>query len=262
MRVNGEKILFINSWMNFCCLLLASNIARVHFRPGKALIASLVGAVYAVLAWMPYQGLRCFPALTGAAAIMCITAYGNKGIRLTPFFMASGWLLAGISEFAVKHGLNGWMVIGAGSAVPLCVCIAGTRNYAKHTESFLLIIQCRGKMAVLPAMIDSGNLLTEGITGVPVIVAPERMLLSILPAGTASNDLATLPAGWRLIGVCTAAGRKTLMCFHPDSIILRQGRKRWRAEAAIAISDFKENRALVPPALFFLQGEEKNHACV
>ena len=105
---------------------------------------------------------------------------------------------------------------------------------------------------MLPALRDSGNRLSDGISGLPVIVAPEKRVVRLLPAGVRAADLATLPPGWRLLPIRTAAGEGTLMCFRPDSAELVQDGKARQVEATIAISDFAEKSALVPEELFIL----------
>ena len=110
----------------------------------------------------------------------------------------------------------------------------------------------------VPALRDSGNLLRDGATGLPVIVAPEALLRPLLPAGVRSADLSTLPPGWHLTRARTAAGSACLMCFFPDNLTLSQGRRSHRVQAAVALSDFSSPRALLPEAIFSQEG--KDHA--
>ena len=74
-----------------------------------------------------------------------------------------------------------------------------------------------------------------------MIVAPEKEAAHLLPDGTRPGDPATLPVGWRLLPIRTAAGHGTLMCFRADQLELRTNGKARRIDAAIAISGFSEN---------------------
>ena len=83
-----------------------------------------------------------------------------------------------------------------------------------------------------------------------MVVASGRALTPHLPPGTDCMDPSTLPAGFRLIPVRTAAGSHLMMCFRPRGLYIRRGRV-WRAaEAVVAISaDLPGPRALLPAAL-------------
>ena len=118
----------------------------------------------------------------------------------------------------------------------------------------------KGITAEATALRDTGNLLLDSVSGLPVIVLPRNLVRDFLPRGTDLKDLSTLPAGWRLLRVKTAAGSKALMCFTPDEIIIRQGTRTWQIEAAAAVADFAETRALLPDSLFCEQREGMCHA--
>ena len=73
-----------------------------------------------------------------------------------------------------------------------------------------------------------------------------RHFRPMLPPGTDLRDLATLPRGWRLIRVRTAAGVKTAMAFVPD---------------AAAVMDMPGRYALAPDSLFRpAEEKEGSHA--
>ena len=99
----------------------------------------------------------------------------------------------------------------------------------------------------LDGLVDSGNLLRDPVTALPVVVAPYAALRAHLPEGLRCDDLSTLPRGFRLLSVRTAGGRAMLMCFRPRALYVRQGRV-WRAaEAVVAVSPaLYGNTALLP----------------
>ena len=98
-----------------------------------------------------------------------------------------------------------------------------------------LILTAGGKTARMPVLRDSGNLLRFGGGGLPVIAAPEKLIRPLLPPGTDLRDLATLPRGWRLIRLRTAAGEKTAVAFEPDGAVLMRGGKKMRVRLAVAV---------------------------
>lgn len=246
MRVNGEAFFLINGWMNYLSLLIASRMGHIRLKAGKAVLSAAVGAFYSVIAWTGKPFLSSFPMVILSALFMSALSFGSSAVKAVPLMLASGWLLSGMSNFALKKGAGSWAVIilCSGAVLVICLCMTGYGKAIGRLE-----IAAGGKQAAMLSLADNGNLLREKITGLPVIIAPEKEIGPLLPPGTDIHDLSTLPEGWRLIGIRTAAGTRTLMCFHPDQIILRQGMKARKIDAAVAISDFEEHRALLPAGL-------------
>ncbi len=261
MRICGEAFLCVNGWMDFLCLLLAARLGRSRFSAGKALISAGLGAVYGAAAWsLGEPGLRGVPALALVCLGMALIAFGRRGPRLFLLVMAAGWLLSGLSDFVLKRGLPSASVIGIDSGAALGVLLLTRRiGGVRGGHCSLRIDYKRGSVAV-SALRDTGNLLTDGVSALPVIVLPLRLAKPFLPPGTRADDLSTLPSGWRLVRAKTAAGVRTLMCFTPDQIVISRGKRVWRAEAAVAVSDFDENSALLPESLFYEPEEETCHA--
>ena len=260
MRVYGEAFFIINVWMDFLCLLLAARLGRSRFHAGKALISSGLGGVYGVLAWTSEgRFLRGVPMLLAVCLLMCGIAFDKRCLRLFLLVFAAGWMLSGLSNFVMEKGGPPWAVILMDSGAVLAVLLL-TRQIRSGGGCYSLQIMNRGQSAEIPAMRDTGNLLADGVSGLPVIVVPERLARDFLPPGTDLKDLSTLPPGWRLLRVKTAAGSKALMCFTPDQIVLRQGTRVQYAEAVIAVAGFQEKCAMLPDSLFSEQREGMCHA--
>lgn len=260
MRVSGEAFLLMNGWMDFWCLYLAAAIRRTRFFPVRAAIAAGLGAGYAVWALGGPCWARSCLGLAGSALLLSAAAFGPKGLRLTPFVALSGWTLSGAAAFLRDRGwAAAWILLLCGCAAAAVGRLLGRSGVPADRGGYILQITWRGRTLRLPALRDSGNLLTDAWSGLPVIVASARALAPLLPGGVRPDDLATLPAGFRLIRAATAAGGKTLMCFVPDRTIVIGDGKRWRVEAAVALSGFREGRALLPEAIFSGKGE-RDHA--
>ena len=261
MRVYGEAFLFINGWMDFLCLLLAARLGRRRFNAGKALISAGFGAVYGLVAWSAgARALRSVPVMVLVCFGMTFAVFGRGGPRLFPLVAGAGWMLSGLSDFVLRQGAAPASAIWINGGFAYFVLLL-TRRIGKNCGGqYRLRIVFQGNTIFLPALRDTGNLLTDGITGLPVIVMPRNLAGPFVASGINVNDLGDLPTGWRLIRVKTAAGNKTLMCFTPDRIVIRQGKQTWRAEAVIAVSDFEESRALLPDSLFYEQREGTCHA--
>ena len=258
MRVYGEAYFLINGWMNFVSLLLAAGLARFRFPAARAALAAALGAAYAILAWRGAPWLRGGAALLIGAALMAGIAFGPRGARLFPLVLAAGLFFSGMMEALCRRGAAAWISLLLAGAASAALGQAGRRMGLGANGQFWLIIRYRGREEKVPAFRDSGNLLSDAMTGLPVVVAPEKQLRALFPESVSAADLSSLPPGGRFIRVRTASGSRTLPCFRPERLTLLQGKRKWEIHAMVALSDFSEKRALLPEALF--HREEEYHA--
>ena len=107
-----------------------------------------------------------------------------------------------------------------------------------------------GNAVILPAMLDSGNLLRDPVTGLPVLVVPRKAARLLFPGVYDLGDLASLPLGFRLLNVRTAAGSALLPLFRPDEcrLYLNGHPSEARLLVAVAGPEYGGAQALVPMA--------------
>ena len=258
MRINGEAFLAINGWMNYLSLFLAARLGKARFRPLRAALGALAGAVWAVPAWEMPKLLGSVPALLGAALVMALIAFGRRAPSLWILVMISGLLLSGCASFLRRQGLNAGWTLSSCAAMAWLLCRERQRLVPAHSGRCRVIITWRGRTVCLPALRDSGNLLRDGVTGLPVIAVAEKLLFPLLPPGTAGADPLSLPAGFRLLPMQTASGKCLAVCFHPQEIWLVRGNKKWPADALVALTKEDMPRALLPECLFDQEEERKN----
>jgi len=262
MKVRGEMFLLINAWMNFLSLALAARVGRRRFRPGRAALASALGAAYALGSWMGGGGWRGAVPLLLAALLMAWVAFGRAAWRLAPLTLGGGLLLSGGADYLIKKGAGGGQVLLLCAGLTLIICFFVRRRGPPGLGDVTLRLALEGRWAAVPAIRDSGNLLRSGFDALPVAAVPWALIRDILPRGVDPRDLATLPRGWRLVRARTAAGDKTMMCFTPEKVLLCRGKNQWPAEAAVALSDMPGKYALLPEELFRPEAamEEGYHA--
>lgn len=106
------------------------------------------------------------------------------------------------------------------------------------------------RSVLLPAMLDSGNLLRDSITGLPVLVVPWRAMMVLFPQAGDWMQPGQLPPGFRLLNVRTAAGGGLLPLFRPDLCRLYVRGRRWETELLVAAAgrEYDGVQALVPLA--------------
>lgn len=272
----------VNAGMDLLCLILTARLC--HAKTGRLRLvgAAAFGGGYAALILLAGLSLP-FGILLDllAAAIMTVIAFWRREtpvfriLRLTfvVFFVSA--LLAGLLtlfyqgmnrlnlplEALSGDGLSVWIfaVLGALSGL---LTIRGGRflGYAgKHREVDLLLCfdQREGR---LHALVDSGNLLKDPLSGRGVIVAEKQKILPLLPDDLrrrlSSGDLAEWVGDGRgkirLIPTRSATGEKLLPALSPKKLILEEKGKRWAADYLIALSELgtEQSRgfdALLPP---------------
>lgn len=250
MRVYGEAYFCLNMGMDFLCLLLAARLGRLRFRPGRALLAAGLGGGYALLALMGPPWLGGAWGLMLSALCMCLLAFGRRGLRGFPLLLAVGLFFWGVAEYFRGRRAPAGLILAGCAFSGLGLAALLLRRGPDGEGRFEVELRLGGRRAVLPALRDSGNLLADPVSGLPVIVIPAPLARSLLPPGTRPERLDTLPPGGRLIRMRTAGGVGTAMLFCPDEIILRQGGAARRVDAMAAAAPFRDCWALLPEALF------------
>lgn len=154
-------------------------------------------------------------------------------------------LLAGVGRMLLSLSLPpGWIPLCAALTMPLIVRMhTGTASPPCATVE----IHLYRRHVLLTALVDSGNLLRDPLTSLPVIVISRKAAarLTDLPAAD------TLPPGMRLISVRTIAGTALMPVFRPTLVRIRLGAAWQTVQAAIGLSPdgYDGYQALMPASL-------------
>lgn len=164
-------------------------------------------------------------------------------LRLPLITLGTGLLLAGCIRFVHTLLPLGWLcvllccvllppLLRRSSSRPLPRCATVEIRKAEHRLT-------------LPALIDSGNLLRDPISGLPVIVIPRRAALRL----TALDQPDACPV--RCISVRTVTGASLMAVFRPDAVRLEVDGA-WiltRAIIGLAPEGYEGAQALIPACL-------------
>jgi stage II sporulation protein GA (sporulation sigma-E factor processing peptidase) len=261
MKIGGEVFLLVNTLANGLSLWLATRLLGTPPPgPKRMAWASLAGTAYGVAAFLPgLSFLKTIPFVLLSSLMMARILLPSvrpqilcKAALLT---LLCGLLLGGIGGWLMQEGLSAWLAFGTlflSMAVAAFFCVYRIKAPSRVTMVEIAI----GGEALsgpirLPAMLDTGNQLTDPITGLPVVVASSSALRPILPAAVKPEDPETLPMGFRLLRVQTTAGHRLMMCFHP-TLFRVQLEGTWHeshALVAIAPTGYDGAQALVPAAV-------------
>lgn len=185
MKITIELFLLDNALMNVCVYRLAAVWMGVRIKTAPTAFVSLLGAVYALISLFfvpalsaPYWKLPLFLCLS-------LPLYRSGPLRAAPYLLLSAALVGGtVMLLTLAFGgtvlADGTMVgtvpvraallsAAAASCLPRVIrsLLSVRRRGALHTQ---IVVRLREHTYRLDALIDSGNLLTEPLSGLPVIL--------------------------------------------------------------------------------------------
>jgi hypothetical protein len=187
MKLAIEPFLLDNTLMNFCVFMLTGAWLGVRLRIVPTLGVSVLGAVYALLSLFvlpvlrePYCKLPCF-------LLISLPLFRRSGSVLAaiPFLLLSAAMTGGTAmmltlTFGGSVTADGTMIgtvpvraalFSAAAASVLPRLIRSLLSIRRRAGLFTTVeIRSGMRLIRLKALIDSGNLLTEPLSGLPVIL--------------------------------------------------------------------------------------------
>ena len=193
----------VNVSMDFLCMMIAGVLLHRQAKRRRVLMAAVCGGVYAVAALLlAWDGIFGIFLDTVAAVVMCLIAFGKRKssfaavLRIAAVVWVSSLLLGGIMTalFALLNrldlpldtlegdGLSVWTFVLV-SAVAGVLTVKSGRWFglSGRAKSARVEVTLFGNKTVLRAMVDTGNLLCDPVSGKSVIVAELDTLKPILP---------------------------------------------------------------------------------
>lgn len=194
MHVVYADILFlINFAVNYLLLLATAKISAVYVGRIKIALGALIGGAYSIAALLIAQSLLQNMAFKiGAALLMLLVCFGRERglLRITIIFFAVSAAFGGI-VFAVSLAGGGGSAdviapVSLGVLVPsVAVSYAvltlvfkrlGRRRAAGYAS---IVIEHGGRKTEVNSLVDTGNSLTDPISGKTVIIAERGAILSL-----------------------------------------------------------------------------------
>lgn len=249
MRVSGWLYLL---WQTLCSACLLTSIgSSAGLKPQWWRIVLLspflsVGTVAAQGFPPPGRMLLLLPYAAFAPLLAFPDAPRRLRLRMAVLGVGLSLWLTGVMRFLAPLALPGGIVLLLGcAALSLPPGLRARTGNEPRCTSVLLRIGSR--QTTLTALVDSGNLLRDAVTGLPVIVISRRAaakLLSLPPAGT-------LLPGMRLMSVRTISGTSLMTILRPDGVRVLSGGQWQDAQALIGLSPdgYEGFQALLPSCL-------------
>lgn len=202
--VYADVILLENLIMNYLILWSTARLTRYSYSKVKLVIASIMGAVYAVISYFPeYNYLFSFLMKILFSILIVIVAYTPAHfhllLKLTGIFYIVSFIFGG-AAFGLFYFINGLNLTSNGisfiRSFPikiLAVAVAAAYIIVKYSWDYIqhrikrerLIVRVEivfdKKQMCIDALVDTGNSLKDPITNVPVMIADYSMINELLP---------------------------------------------------------------------------------
>lgn len=265
--------------MDFLALYITSYLLKLKLKASRNILAAFLGALYSV-----FTVLFRFDSIVLSIVFgyfICLTAFGKRKPRESAYifiaFVAVNFLLGGgmTALFSIFNSVIGErLVIIYGDVnkvpnkLPFNIFAAGAAFITAITMTFAKFFSRKGTARRVKAEIflvkrggefllteDSGNMLTEQLSGEPVIFLSEKAMLKITDAETLSAVNRLDPEimqksrlKMRVTVYETVSGKEMCVCLRPDRVII--GGKSVRAWIAIGKTDaFGDSDGIVPSVL-------------
>ncbi|MBQ9773946.1 MAG: sigma-E processing peptidase SpoIIGA [Clostridia bacterium] len=274
-EVYVDLYFLINTGMNLLCLMITASLLHRRVHRLRALVAAAVGGAYAVAALLfGASGTLGFLMDCALGFVMCAIAFASRRghfshlLKCTAVEVLTSMILGGVMtalysllnrldlpfESLSGDGLSVWVFLLL-SLVAGIATVRGGRFFglSKTTKSVRLYARLFEREITLSALIDSGNLLRDPMSGRGVIVADRKRLAEVLPPALYASLCKSAPDEWlanrtyarfiRIIPTKTATGESLLPAIVPQELELEDGKGRYPANYLIAMGELGESAA-------------------
>lgn len=277
-----DLLFLINFSMDFLCLFSVSKILSKRLSFPRAILGAFVGGLYSVLLiFLPESGISNIIMSILCCMLICLLVFAQRGDDIKALFtnsvtyFLSSVLLGGIMTAAFNllngsgikldgdngNGIPPWLTLSL-AAISAMMSYIGSRFIKRRAfkQTAYITVTLNGKALSLAGMYDSGNLLRDGISGKPVIVADKKYINQIF-GNQKDLDINALDKLDRetakrvvLIPYHTASGSKTMVALRPQKIIINSEGVKKDVDALIGFASVRCGvdgcSALIPQELF------------
>ena len=274
-----DVLVAVNFLVDYFLLYAAGQLSASAISRVRLCLGALLGAACSCSILLPPLPLAVNALITAVSCgLMTLVAFGFRGWRrfgravlwVTAVTIGYGGLMLALWLFAAPRGLivnNGAVYIDIPPGLLVLatvVCYALTSLFSGQLRKRnLMRSRCRvtifnrGNQVSIDAIVDTGNLLTEPFSGLPVIVAERDALQPVLPEGCdsfgqGSTQSGCAPPGLRVIPYSGVGGQGVMLAFRPQRITTQlPGGRPQAAEAYIGVLNSgrvgREHQAIVNP---------------
>lgn len=180
MTVYLDLVVLLNFLVDFLLLIGTNKLAGYPMGPARAAFAALLGGIYGGVCMLPGFGfLGNFLWRSVCLSLMALIAFGwgKNALRRGALFVFLCMALGGI---AVGLGSGSFGALAAAAAGVFVLCLVGFRGRAGQTQYASVELVLGQKRKKLTALLDTGNLLRDPVTGRSVLVVGSDVAWELL----------------------------------------------------------------------------------
>lgn len=239
MRVSGWLYLIQQTLFSLMMILGTARLSGVRISAAKSGLTTLGCGLICLIQALSGQAWLQIPMLGSVCVMIALAARRPAAARAA---LVLSLTAAGLIRLACSMGMPP-------ALLPL---LAAAVLFLRPGESaapayIRLSIRCGASRMTLSALVDTGNLLRDPLTDLPVIVCARKAAAPLCPDALRE----AYPPGLRLLSVRTVAGSALMPVFRPDSLFIRQDHA-WReikAVVGLAPLDYHGCQAIMPAGL-------------
>ncbi|MGN0614488.1 MAG: sigma-E processing peptidase SpoIIGA [Porcipelethomonas sp.] len=267
-----DVLIVLNIYVNFFLLKGTARFTHTPLKTSRCIISSVIGSLFSLAILLPSGSflLSLIIKLAAAAVITAIT-FGikdrRKFLRLLLYFYIINFIFAGVvmllyitfkpsfmafnnSYFYVDFSLISLVIFTAVAYFAVTAVRYFMDRGADSCHKYSVLIRYSEHTVKLDAIADTGNSLTDGFTGRPVIVCPGSSLGFDCEFSPDNAGEIYSRFGLRMIPYSTIGNTGMIPVFSPDELLItdEETGKRYTSDALVGIVS-RETSAIFNPKL-------------
>ncbi len=282
--IYGDVFFLVNFSMDYLGIYLVRKLTHKPPRLFRELAAASLGGLYALIAlFIPPTAETIFTFVMPFLMVRIAFSHPNKkelfkdGVTMFGISFALGGIMTaayyGIGKFLSSHGilLNGSpetvysdlplpiIALTAAFAALFAYLWGRLTKQSVSKKELEITVKAEGKTVTIKALCDSGNLLEDPLTRLPVIIVTKKAMEQILPHSlkkiffnsvlTADQISPRMMKKTRFIPTSTVTGDSLLCGFIPDSVTVEGVEKNACLALDKTANDFNGTDAILPTVL-------------
>lgn len=258
MTVYVDVLIILNIYVTYFILRAASMLLHASYSVKRLIAASVLGGVFSLVSVLDTGFFLGLPLKFLLVGITVFVAFGFDGIKRfilrTSLSVGISFVISGVIILIREFTGSGFVTAANGyiymdiSALTLLIATAVSYGILalfrrildkpSSDKTVTLIIENKGKSAVISAYPDSGNNLVDFLSGKPVVVCRADAVREVLPENAMNvfentdGDI----SGIRVIPYSTLSGAGVVAAFSAERITAVLGSGEKRLDILIGIS--------------------------
>lgn len=277
MYIYIDVLIVTSVYIDYLLLRVTAAVLKRYAKVSGCIIGALAGSLFSLTILLEPMDplltavLKIIPA---AAAVYAAFGFGSirRYISACVVFFGAGLLFAAVCGLLAQTAAGSIIMYRNGSvyfsiSLPVLIISTGAAYIAVRlynrlsgdditsSGTYTITVYRNRKSVSFPAVADTGNRLTDSITGSYVIVCGREQLKELFAEEEKipdSTDM-SISKGWRLIPCATAFGSGLIPVFRPDMVCIRcdQTKKTICTEVLVGAAPEKMEAAVFNPKNYF-----------